>query len=67
MNITLEYRNPTISHCDVAVFINGALSGTLCMRQDEIVKFELVISHGLNLKTDNFLSRGNPDPVESTA
>jgi hypothetical protein len=33
MNITLDYRNPTRSHCDVAIFIDGALTGVLTLRR----------------------------------
>jgi hypothetical protein len=65
MNITLEYRNATPSHCDIAVFINGALSGTLCVRQDEILPFQMIICNGMIDGMDSFLGRGNPDPVES--
>lgn len=62
MRITLEYRHPTPSHCDVVVFVNGANAGTLRLRQEELGDFQMVIDHGLSLKTDEFLARGNPDP-----
>lgn len=61
MNITLEYRNPTPSHCDVAVFVNGAYTGLLKLRQDELDLFQHVIQHGLDEKRgDRFLGRGDP-------
>ena len=59
MKITLEYRNPSPSHCDVAVFINGALTGILTLRQDEIGSFDQIISHGCAKDIDYFLGRGN--------
>ena len=62
MKITLDYRNPTPSHCDVAVFINGALAGVLTLRQDELVDFQMVLADGLKLTKDEFLATGNPDP-----
>lgn len=66
MKITLDFRNPTPSHCDVAVFINGTYSGTLIMRQDEIGSFHQIIDYGLSLATDEFLSTGNPDAPAAT-
>ena len=66
MKITLEYRNPTSTHCNVAVFINGALAGTLCMRQEELGTFDMIIHHGAGTM-DTVLSRGNPDTPERTA
>lgn len=46
MRITLDYRNPTPSHCGVAIFVNGALAGTLTLRQDEIVSFQQILAAG---------------------
>ena len=63
MKIVLEYRNPTPSHCDVAVFVNGALTGVLTLRQEELGSFQMVLETGLTLAEDSFLSRGNPDPA----
>lgn len=60
MKITLDYRHPSPSHCDVAVYINGALAGTLTLRQEELGEFQLVLNHGLSLPHDEFLSTGNP-------
>ncbi len=65
MKITLEYRNPTPAHCDVAVFINGGLVGTLTLRQNEIASFNQIVSNGCSDGIDQFLSRGNPDPSDS--
>lgn len=62
MNITLDYRNPSPSHCNVAVFINGALTGTLTLRQDELATFQHILIHGMSANRDTFLSTGNPDP-----
>lgn len=62
MTIILEYRNPTPSHCDVAVFVNGALTGTLRLRQEEVVGFQQIVSAGCKTPLDSFLSRGTPDP-----
>lgn len=65
MRITLDFRNPTQSHCNIAVFINGALSGVLTLRQDEIGSFQQIIANGCSPNLDYFLSKGNPDPPES--
>jgi hypothetical protein len=63
MKITLDFRNPTPSHCEVAVFVNGAYSGTLTLRQDEVGSFHQIIEHGLGLlPIDEFSSTGNPNP-----
>ena len=62
MKITLDFRNPTPSHCEVAVFVNGAYSGTLTLRQEEVGSFQQVVANGLSLDTDEFLSTGNPNP-----
>jgi hypothetical protein len=62
MRITLEYRNPTPAHCDVAVFVNGALAGTLTLRQEEIGSFDQIVHAGCARGIDTFLARGNPDP-----
>ena len=58
MKITLDYRNPTPAHCDVAVFINGALSGVLTLRQEEVDSFQDVLITGLTLETDEFWATG---------
>jgi hypothetical protein len=60
VKITLDYRNPTPSHCEVAVFVNGALSGVLTLRQEEIDVFQDVVVQGLKFKGDEFLATGNP-------
>jgi hypothetical protein len=60
MRITLDYRNPTPAHCDVAVFINGALTGFLKLRQEEIDSFQHIIRQGMTLPDDVFLATGNP-------
>ena len=58
MKITLDYRNPTPAHCDVAVFVNGALSGVLRLQQGDVDSFQHVIITGLTLETDKFLATG---------
>jgi hypothetical protein len=63
MKITLEYRNPTPSHCDVAVFVNGALSGTLTLRQEEVGGFSQILQYGCATGIDTFLSRGTCVPL----
>lgn len=65
MRITLEYRNPTPSHCHVAVFIDGSLAGVLTLRQEEIVGFQQIVEHGCAKGIDTFLGRGNPNPPAS--
>lgn len=61
MKIILDYRNPTPSHCDVAIFVNGALAGTICLRQEEIDVFQDVICRGLHMPGDKFLSTGKSE------
>lgn len=61
MKITLDYRNPTPSHCDVAVYVNGALTGVLTLRQDELLTFQHIIVNGMDSRRDEFLGTGNPD------
>jgi hypothetical protein len=43
MKITLEQRHPTPSHCDLAVFVNGANAGTLTLRLEEMGPFLQII------------------------
>lgn len=62
MKITLEYRDPTPSHCDVAIFVNGALAGVIKLRQSELDVFQDVIKQGLHMPNDEFNSRGDPNP-----
>ena len=67
MNITIEYRNPTLAHCDVVIFVNGANVGTLRLRQEEIVSFQMILSGGCRRGLDTFLGRGHPNPPEEEA
>lgn len=64
MKITLEYRNPTLAHCDVVVFVNGGNVGTLRLRQEEVISFQQIVSHGCCMGIDTFLGLGNPNYVE---
>jgi hypothetical protein len=66
MTITLEYRDPSSTHCTVVVFINGANTGQLRLRQEELVTFQLVLQRGLSMPGDAFLARGNPNAVEAS-
>jgi hypothetical protein len=66
MRITLDYRDPSPSHCYVAIFINGAYSGQICLRQEEIDSFQHIIRQGMTLAQDEFLATGNPDPYKHT-
>ena len=62
MKITLDYRNPTPSHCDVVVFVNGANTGTLTLRQEELDVFQHIVLHGIDDRRDKFLGTGDPGP-----
>lgn len=63
MNITIEYRNPSPSHCEVVVWINGGNAGTLTLRQDELISFQTILASGM-LPGDKFLGRGDPTPPQ---
>jgi hypothetical protein len=65
MKITLEYRNPTPSHVDIAVFINGRNCGTLRVGQDDVIGLQQIISHGCAKGIDEFLGRGRSLPPDS--
>jgi len=58
MKITFDYRNATPSHCDVAIFVNGALAGELKLRQDEIAAFQQIVQRGTDPERDSFDSGG---------
>jgi hypothetical protein len=60
MKITLDYRNPSPSHCDVAVFLNNAFTGTLTLRREELDVFQHIIVNGLSPVHDQFLATGDP-------
>jgi hypothetical protein len=67
MKLTLDYRNPTPGHCDVAVFINGALTGVLKLRQEEILSFQHIVMYGINKELDEFRGTGKSLPEEESA
>jgi hypothetical protein len=58
MDIVLDYRNPTPTHCQVAVFVNGALTGVLTLRQEELVSFDQIMSIGCAGDMDTFVGKG---------
>ncbi len=64
MRITLDYRHSSPSHCEVAVFVNGAFTGLLMLRQEELVAFQSIIVGGLG-PGDSFLGTGDPGPEAS--
>jgi hypothetical protein len=61
MRVTFNYRNPTPAHCDVAVFVNGALAGTLRMRRDEVVDLRRIVMAGCG-DEDFFVAHGSTSP-----
>jgi len=61
MKITLVYRNPTPSHCDVAIFVNEALAGTIVLRQSEVGGFQQIIAAGCAKNIDVFVARGSTE------
>jgi hypothetical protein len=65
MKITLDYRDPTPSHCYVAIFVNGAFTGQICLRQEEIDSFQHIVMRGMTLKGDVFLALGDPGPFKN--
>ena len=65
MRVHLDYRHPTPAHCQVAVFIDGALAGTLCLRQDEVAGFTQIVAGGCVSGIDIFQGTGNPDWKEA--
>ena len=66
MDIVLRYQDPTPAHCDVAVFINGALTGVLKLRQEELSHFQHIVAYGIQSNRDSFVAKGNPDLKETT-
>jgi hypothetical protein len=62
MKITLDYRHPTPSHCDIAVFVNGALTGQLRLRQEEVNAFARIVLDGCLRNLDLFTEKGDPTP-----
>lgn len=62
IDLAIEYRNPTPSHCDVAVWVNAALAGTLRLRQEELLTFQDILLHGISDRCgDTFVARGSPE------
>lgn len=61
MNITIDYRNASPSHCGVAIFIGGALTGVLTLAQGDLVAFQDILIKGM-IPTDKFLATGDPGP-----
>lgn len=62
MRLTIEYRRPSPSHCDVAVYVNHALAGTLTLRQEELSDFHQILARGCGTGLHYFLATGLPTP-----
>jgi hypothetical protein len=60
MKISLDYRNPTPSHCEVAVFVNNALAGVLTLRREEVEVFNSIVQRGADSQHDEVSSQGEP-------
>jgi hypothetical protein len=58
MKVHLKFHDSNKQHTRTTVFINGANVGELCLLTEDIVTICLVLSHGLNLATDEFVSSG---------
>jgi hypothetical protein len=65
MDIVLQFNNPTPTHCDVDVLINGEATGTLHLRQVDLLTFQNIMLYGCMEAFDTFLSRGNPNPPDN--
>jgi len=59
MKMHLKFHNSDEQHTRTTVFIDGANVGELCLLTKDIVTICLVLSHGLNLSTDEFVSSGH--------
>jgi len=59
MRIALEYWNPTKTYCNVSVRINGEFVGILTLRQEMIIGFDQIVSHGCRgFSLDSFVAHG---------
>lgn len=58
MKIHLRAESANGHHTKFSVFINGALSGTLTMREDEAVAFHMIVFTGANKDLDQVVSTG---------
>lgn len=61
MDVVIDFRHPTPSHCEVRVFLNGGLTGTLTLRQDEIMGFQQILGAGCRSAVDTFRATGDPN------
>jgi hypothetical protein len=61
VNIRLHFSNSTTNHCDVGIYIDNELTGTLRLKQTEVVPFQMVIINGLH-HTDAFVATGSAEP-----
>lgn len=59
MRVHLKFHDSNERHTGTTVFINDANVGELCLLTEDIVTICLVLSHGLNLETDEFVSSGH--------
>lgn len=64
MKITIEYRNPTPTHCTVAIWVNGGFAGELTLRQEELGGFQYILADGCVDGYDEFLAKGDPNWLE---
>ena len=64
MNITLIHKNPTPTHCEIEVIIDGDSVGILRPKQSRIGLLNIILTEGINPKFDTFVSKGNPNFIK---
>ena len=62
MKIHLRADSCNPAHLHFTVFINGQNCGQLCMAPEDAATFHMVLSHGLTLPSDSFVSSGEWAP-----
>lgn len=58
MKIHMRFDESNAEHTRLTLFINGSNCGRLCVRTDDVIHLHMVLSHGLSMPTDEFVSSG---------
>lgn len=62
MKVHIKYENPTGAHVQLRLFINGALSGVLTLRNEEVEDFQHIMVDGCSNGVDGFRASGHLGP-----
>jgi len=59
MKINIEFRSPTPSHVEIAIFLDGGYTGTITTTIGEAACLHQILFHGCAKGIDSFSSKGS--------